>query len=203
MKPGVFLPYSEAVRISDWRDARAFQQMSIVLRASLDPATLVGPAREILRELDPEVPMYDVHTLTEEVDRSLWARRAYSWLFGVFAVIALLLTAAGMYGTLSYRVSQRTQEIGIRMALGARPEQVLGQVLRDGMTLVSVGVAIGLIGALWATSLLRSLLFGVNARDPLIYGTVVLGAMAVALLANLVPARRAAKVDPIVALRYE
>jgi len=203
MKPGVFLPYSEAVRISDWRDARAFQQMSVVLRASLDPATLVGPAREILRELDPEVPMYHVHTMTEEVDRSLWARRAYSWLLGVFAVIALLLTAAGMYGTLSYRVSQRTQEIGIRMALGARPEQVLGQVLRGGMTLVSVGVAIGLIGAFWATSLLRNLLFGVNARDPLIYGAVVLGAIAVALLANLVPARRAAKVDPIVALRYE
>ena len=203
MKPGVFLPYAVAASISDKNDARAFQQMSIVLRGAIDPTMLAGPAREIVRQLDPNVPMYAVQTMTEQLDRSLWARRAYSWLFGAFAMIAILLAAAGVYGTISYAVSQRTQEIGIRMALGARPAQVLGRVLLSGMTLVSVGVASGLLGALWATRLLRTLLFGVSSYDPLIYAAVVFLVLGVGMLANFVPASRAASVDPIRALRFE
>jgi putative ABC transport system permease protein len=203
MRPSAFLPYPAAILTSDKNDARALEQMSVILRGSIDPAMLVGPTREIVRKLDPDVPMYNVQTMTERLDRFLWARRAYSWLFGVFAMIATLLAAAGVYGIVSYAVSQRTQEIGIRMALGALPRQVLGQVLRGGMTLVSIGVAAGLAGALWVTGLLRTLLFGVSSHDPVIYATVVFVVLGVGLLANFVPARRAARVDPIRALHFE
>jgi ABC-type antimicrobial peptide transport system permease subunit len=177
--------------------------MSVILRGSLDPATLIGAARDVARQLDAGVPIYGIQTMTEQVDRSLWARRAYSWLFGVFALIAIVLAASGVYGVVSYAVGQRTKEIGIRVALGARPAQVVGQVLLGGMALVSIGVAGGLVGALWATRLLRTLLFGVSARDPLIYAVVVLGVLGIGLMANVVPARRAAMVDPIRALHFE
>jgi putative ABC transport system permease protein len=201
--PSVFLPYPTAILTSDRNDARALQQMFIILRSSIDPEMLVGASRELVRKLDPDVPIYDVQTMTERLDRFLWARRAYSWLFGVFAMIATLLAAAGVYGIVSYAVSQRRQEIGIRMALGALPGQVLGLVLRGGMTLVSIGVAAGLAGALGVTGLLRTLLFGVSAHDPVIYATVVLGVLGVGLLASFVPARRAARVDPMRALHFE
>jgi ABC-type antimicrobial peptide transport system permease subunit len=177
--------------------------MNIVLRGSLDPQMLIPPAREILRDLDADIPMYEVRTMTERLDDSLWARRAYSWLFAAFAVTALLLAAAGIYGVVSYAVGQRTQEIGIRMALGAQPGQVLREVLGSGMVLVSIGLAVGLVGAFWAVRLLQSLLFGVSSRDPVIYAAVVLGVAAVGLLANFVPARRAASIDPMRALHFE
>jgi putative ABC transport system permease protein len=119
------------------------------------------------------------------------------------AVVALLLAAAGIYGVVSYAVSQRTHEIGIRMALGARPEQVLRQVLAGGMMLLGIGAAVGLAGALLTARFLQTLLFGVSGRDPLIYGAVILGVACVGLVANFVPARRAAAVDPMRALRSE
>jgi putative ABC transport system permease protein len=203
VKPSIFLPYSTALFTADRNDFRSLRLMSIILRGSMDPRMLVGPAREIVRQLDADVPMYAIQIMTEELDRSLWARRAYSWLFGAFAVIAILLAAAGVYGMVSYAVSQRTREIGIRVALGARPSQVLRQVLLGGMALVSIGVALGLLGALWATRLLRTLLFGVSSRDPVIYAAVVIGVIGVGLLANFVPARRAAAVDPMRALHFE
>ena len=193
MKPGVFL--SLRVNPVNW--------MNIVLRGSIDPQLLIPPSREILREMDPEIAMYEVRTMTERLDRSLWARRAYSWLFAAFAGIALLLAAAGIYGVVSYAVSQRTQEIGIRMALGAQPGQVLLEVLGSGMVLVSVGVVLGLAAAFWAVRLLQSLLFGVSSRDPVIYAAVVVGVAALGLLANFVPARRAASIDPMRALHFE
>jgi putative ABC transport system permease protein len=147
--------------------------------------------------------MYRVQTMTEQIDQSLWARRAYSWLFGAFAAIALVLSAAGVYGVLSYVVTQRTQEIGIRMALGARPPQVLLQVLGNGMALVAIGSAAGLVGTLLVARVLETLLFGVSAREPLVYAAVILGVAGVGLLANFIPARRAASVDPMRALRME
>jgi putative ABC transport system permease protein len=153
--------------------------------------------------MDPDLPMYDIRTITARLDQSLWARRAYSWLFGAFAAVALVLAAAGIYGVLAYAVSQCTQEIGIRMALGARPDQVLRQVLASGMRLVSIGVLVGLAGAFFAARLLQTVLFGVSPRDPLTYVAVILGVTAVGLLANFVPARRAASVDPMRALRFE
>ena len=193
MKPGVFLPLRGTP--VNW--------MHIVLRGSIEPQVLIPPAREILREMDADIPMYEVRTMTERLDRSLWARRAYSWLFAAFAGIALLLAAAGIYGVVSYAVSQRTQEIGIRMALGAQPGQVLRQVLGSGMVLVCIGLAAGLAGAFWAVRLLQSLLFGVSARDPVMYSAVVLGIALVGLAANVVPARRAALIDPTRALHSE
>jgi hypothetical protein len=126
-----------------------------------------------------------------------------SWLFGAFAGVALLLAAAGIYGVISYAVSQRTREIGIRMALGAQPGTVLGQVLRSGMLLVGIGLAAGVAGALAASSLLETILFGVSPREWTIYAVVAIGVIGVGLLANILPARRAASVDPIRALRAE
>jgi predicted permease len=193
MKPSVFLPLRGVSRSS----------MAIILRGAIEPRMLVTPARELVRQMDPDLPMFDIRTMTERLDRSLWARRSYSWLFGAFAIIAVVLAAAGIYGVISYAVSQRTQEIGIRMALGAQPAQVLRQTLAGGMLLVSIGVALGLAGSLGAVRLLQSLLFGVSSRDPFIYGGVILGVAAVGLLANFVPARRAASVDPMRALHFE
>jgi predicted permease len=202
-KPGVFLPYRAAEFTVDSGDARSLREMTVVLRTRIEPRLLVGPAREVVRQLDDDVPMYAVQTMMEQMDRVLWVRRAYSWLCGAFAVIATLLAAAGVYGMVSYAVSHRTQEIGIRIALGARPARVLSHVLLSGMAPVSVGVAGGLIGAFWAARLLQSLLFGVSPRDPLIYAAVVLVVLVVGLVANFVPARRAASIDPIRALRFE
>jgi predicted permease len=203
VKASVFLPHPTTLFKADRNDYRSLRLMTIVLRGSGDPNTLVGPAREIVRRLDAGVPIYAVQTMTERLDRSLWARRAYSWLFGAFAGIAVLLAAAGVYSMVSYAVSQRTQEIGIRVALGAQPTQVLRQVMLGGMTLVSIGVGVGLLGAFWATALLGKLLFGISSRDPFTYVSVVIGLIGVGLLANFVPARRAAAVDPMRALHFE
>ena len=166
--------------------------MSIVIRGGIDPQLLIPPARELLRQMDPELAMYHVRVMTQQLDRSLWARRVYSWLFASFAITALVLAAAGIYGVVSYAVSQRTQEIGIRMALGAQPSQLLREVLASGMVLVSIGLALGLAGAFWTVRFLQSLLFGVKARDPLVFAAVVVGVAVVGATANFVPARRAA-----------
>jgi ABC-type lipoprotein release transport system permease subunit len=199
----VFLPYAKALRGADNNDSRSLHEMSVILRGSLDPNMFVGEAQEVVRQLDPDITMYGVQTMTEQLDRTLWARRAYSWLFAGFAILALLLAAAGVYGVVSYAVSQRVHEIGIRMALGARPGQVLGQVLLRGMSLVSLGATLGLLAAFWTTRLLRSLLFAVSSRDPLIYATIVVGVTCIGMLANFVPAFRAAKLHPMRALRVE
>ena len=177
--------------------------LTVVLRAYSNPQALATPARRILEHLDPDLSMYGVQTMTGQIDQSLWARRAYSWLFGVFSLVALVLAAAGIYGVISYAVSQRTQEIGIRMALGASPHEVLVGVLRGGMALVAAGAALGLGIALAAAGLLADLLFGVSPRDPLIYGSVVMLVALVGFAANAIPARRAARMDPMRALRME
>ena len=201
--PSVYLPYPTAMATALRGDERAFQEMSIILRTSGDPRLSIDPARQIVRQLDSGLPMYGVQTMMEKLDQSLWTRRAYSWLFGAFAMVAILLSAAGIYGTVSYRVGQRTREIGVRMALGADRNQVLGEVLLTGMRIVLLGLAVGLAGALATARILQSLLFEIDSRDPKTYAAVVLGLTGIALLATFVPARRAAKVDPMVALRYE
>ncbi|MGI9074105.1 MAG: ADOP family duplicated permease [Bryobacteraceae bacterium] len=177
--------------------------LTVVLRTHSNPEALATPARRILERIDPDLPMYAVHTMTEQLDRSLWARRAYSWLFGIFSLIALILAAGGIYGVISYAVTQRTHEIGIRIAVGASPGEVLASVLRGGMVLVAVGAAIGVAVTLATASLLDKLLFGVSPRDPLVYTIVVLVMATVGLLANAIPAWRAAAVDPVTALRTE
>jgi predicted permease len=201
--PSVYLPYPTAMSTELGGDERAFQEMSIILRTSDDPRMSIEPARQIIRQIDSNIPMYGVQTMMQALDQSLWTRRAYSWLFGAFAVIAAFLSAAGIYGTVSYRVGQRTREIGVRMALGADRNQVVGEVLLGSMRIVLVGLSIGVAGALASTRILQGLLFNVDSDDAKTYAAVVLGLAAIALLATLVPARRAAKVDPMVALRYE
>jgi predicted permease len=179
------------------------RSLTVVLRASSNPEALANPSRRILERIDPDLAMYGVHKMTEELDRSLWTRRAYSWLFGVFSLLALVLAAAGIYGVISYAVAQRTQEIGIRMALGATPGGVLAGILRSGMALVATGAVFGLAMTLAAASYLDNLLFGISPRDPFVYALVVLGVAAIGLLANALPARRAAALDPMKALRSE
>jgi len=201
--PAVFLPFAKVVAAADKNDARALNEISVTVRSSTEPKMLIGPMRSHMQELDAEVPMYQAKTMVEQIDRSLWTRRVYSWLFSSFAIVAILLSAAGVYGTVSYGVGQRTHEIGIRMAIGARPSQVMLEVLRGGMALVLIGAAAGFMGALLATRVLRTLLFGVSPRDPMIYLTILAGILLIGMLANLVPARRAANIDPMRALHFQ
>jgi putative ABC transport system permease protein len=193
MKPAVYMPFRNSPRLG----------FSTVIRGSVDPRSLAGPARDAVRKLDPDLPVYDVRILADRVRETLWLRRGSTWLFGAFAAVALILAAAGIYSVVSYAVSQRTHEIGIRMALGARPERVLGEVLRGGMTMVVIGIAAGIATAITTAGLLGTLLFGVNAKEPLVYAAVAAGVLLIGLLANMIPARRAASVDPMRALRSE
>jgi putative ABC transport system permease protein len=181
----------------------AENRMSIVARTAGDPATLAGVVRREVRALDPTVPVYNVHTMEQQVARSpaVFARRLPLRLVGAFAVAALALAVVGIYGLVAYTVAQRTQELGIRIALGAQRRNILALVVREGALLAAVGVSIGLVVALWATRMLGSLLYGVGAADPLTYATVAALLGGIALAASYVPARRAARVDPMVALR--
>lgn len=167
------------------------------------PVDLASALRAAVKENDPQMPIANVRTLTQVIDATLQSRQFVLLLMGIFAGLALLLTAVGIYGVLSYQVSQRTNEIGIRMALGAQRLDVLRLVLRQGLMLASIGVTIGLAGALALTRLLTSLLFGVTATDTVAFATVFSGLLVIALLASYLPARRATKIDPLVALRYE
>ena len=177
--------------------------LSVVLRSHSNPEAPTPPARHILQSIDPDLAMYDPHTMTEQLDRSLWVRRAYSWLFGVFSIVALLLAVAGIYSVISYTVSQRTQEFGIRIAIGATPSAVFATILRSGMTLVVAGIAVGLTVTLASATLLENLLFGISPRDPVVYTIVVLIVVTAGLFANVIPAGRAARFDPMQALRTE
>jgi putative ABC transport system permease protein len=181
----------------------AQNRMSIVARTVGDPAALAGAVRREVRALDPTVPVYQVRTMEEQVARSpaVFARRLPLRLVGAFAATALALAVVGIYGLVTYTVAQRTQELGIRIALGAQRRNILTLVVREGALLAAVGVSIGLVVALWATRMLGSLLYGVGAADPLTYVAVAVLLGGVALVASYVPARRAARIDPMVALR--
>ncbi|MEK6281436.1 MAG: ABC transporter permease [Acidobacteriota bacterium] len=177
--------------------------MTVAVRTSGDPGSLAGAVRQQVVALDKDQPVTNVMTMDDVISRSVWQERFYAMLFGIFAALALVLAAVGIYGVMSYAVTQRTQEIGIRMALGARAVDVLKLILRNGMTLITIGVVIGLVGALALTRLLATLLFGVAPTDTLTFVTVSAVLIFVALVACYLPARRATKVDPLVALRYE
>jgi putative ABC transport system permease protein len=156
-----------------------------------------------IQALDPDMPVYDVNTMDQRLYDSLARRRFAMFLLGVFAVIASILAAIGIYGVMAYSVNERTHEIGIRLALGAQPSNVLQLVIRQALMLTSMGIAIGLAGAIALTRIMSSLLFGVSATDGLTFVITPLLLGGIALLASYIPARRGAKVDPMVALRYE
>jgi putative ABC transport system permease protein len=191
MRPGVYLPLTAAPSAT----------MTVAIRTKADPQAFTATARAAVRELDPALALYRIRTMEQALSQSLLQRRLYSWLIGVFAAIALVLALGGAYGVTSYLVSQRTREIGIRVALGARPGQVIWLVVWQGLALALAGLAIGLLGAFALSRALESLLFGVTPTDPVTYLAVGGFLVLVAFGASLVPARRAARVDPLVALR--
>jgi len=159
--------------------------------------------KKAVGEIDANQPVTNIMTMEEILTLSLGDYRFYMQLLGIFAGVAALLAAVGIYGVMSYSVSERTHEIGIRMALGAHPSDVLGMVARLGLKLTSIGLAIGIALALGVARLISTFLYGVKPSDPLTYAAVALALAGVAFLACYIPARRAIKVDPLVALRYE
>ena len=181
----------------------AFTDLTLVIRTKGDPASLTPALREVVKEMDKDQPLYDVRTMDALVARSVARQRFSMTLIGVFAVLAMLLAAVGIFSVMSFLVSQRAHEIGIRMALGAQRRDILSMVVRQGVTLTLVGVCVGLAGAFALTRLMSGLLYEVSATDPVVYGGITALLAAVALLACYVPARRATKVDPLIALRYE
>ncbi|MEP6708409.1 MAG: ABC transporter permease, partial [Pyrinomonadaceae bacterium] len=177
--------------------------MSIVVRTAVEPASLTPEVRRIVAEVDKSAPVSDVKTMENIVSEAVTQPRFNLFLLGLFGGIALLLSAAGIYGVTAYAVTQRTHEFGIRMALGAQVGDVLKMILGEGMRLIIVGIGIGLLASFALTRLLNTLVFEVSVTDPLTFVAISLVLTAVALLACYIPARRATKVDPLIALRYE
>jgi putative ABC transport system permease protein len=177
--------------------------MTLVVRTSGDPLNLVAAARSEVLAVKNDQPISNVHTMEELLSNSVAQRRFNMLLLSIFAGVALLLAAVGIYGVMSYSVAQRTHELGVRMALGAQTSHVLALVVKQGMTLALAGVGIGLAAAFALTRILASLLYGVSATDPLTFSVIALLLASVAFVACYLPARRATKVDPMIALRYE
>ena len=181
----------------------SFGSMFLVIRTTLEPTVVAGAIRQAAAEVDKSAAVSDIKTMDHIVSNAVTQPRFNLFLLGLFSGIALLLSAAGIYGVTAYSVTQRTHEFGIRMALGAQVGDVLRMILRQGMLLISVGIAVGLAASFALTRLLRTLLYGVSSTDPLTFVGITLLLALVALIACYVPARRATKVDPLVALRYE
>jgi putative ABC transport system permease protein len=177
--------------------------MSLVVRSNVEPSSVSGSVRQIVNEIDKSVPVSNVKTMDHIVSESITQPRFNLFLLGLFSTVAMLLSAAGIYGVTSYAVTQRTHELGIRLALGARVSDVLRMILGQGMAVIGVGLVLGLVAAFALTRFLRSLLFGVGENDPLTFVAITVVLLLVALIACYIPARRATKVDPLVALRYE
>jgi putative ABC transport system permease protein len=199
-EPEFYLPMVQAPAAAwTWTN----RTMTVAVRAQGDPISLMTPLRQSVAEVDPAVPLYNLGTMQGRLVDSLAQSRFSTMLLTVFGAIALLLAAIGVYGVISYGVAQRTQEIGIRMALGARHGDVLAMVVRHGAMLAAVGMVVGLVGALALSGLLSTLLFRVSPTDPPTFAGGIVVLMAVAVLAAALPARRAARTDPMVALRSE
>jgi putative ABC transport system permease protein len=191
--PGVYIPF---VQDPQW-------QMAVVVRSSVEPFVLVASVRSLVMQSDPELPVFGVVTMEQRLAQSIWPRRLTASLFAIFSSVALLMAVGGIYGVFSYVVSRRTQEIGVRMALGAHGRDVLWLVVRTGLALAGIGVGIGLLGTLLLVPGTRNLLYGVSPFDPIILAGVALLLMGVAAFACWLPARRAMNVQPMTALRCE
>jgi predicted permease len=198
-----FQMYSDYNQIPDQFFAQATSAMSLVMRTTPDPSSLVAGVRNQVLDIDKDQPFYNIKPMSELIAASMSQQRFAMLLLTVFGGVSLMLAAVGIYGVMSYSVTQRSHEIGIRMALGARGSDVLSLVVGQGLRLVIFGVAIGLAGAFELTRVMSSLLFGVSATDPLTFVVTSIVLSGVALVACFVPARRAARVDPMVSLRYE
>ena len=191
--PESYIPYAQL----------PFGAMTIVARAANDPYALAKPIAEAVGSVDHDVPAHQARTVEDYLYGTVAVPRFNTFLLGVFAGLALVLTAVGLYGVISYSVAQRTHEIGIRMALGAEPRDMLRLVVGQGLRLALVGVGLGVVAALFLTRYLSTLLFGVDSTDPISFSGVILLLLSVVLLACYIPARRAMRIDPMVALRYE
>ena len=180
-----------------------YSSMTLVVRTAGDPSAIAKPLREAVRSVDRDQPVGRLEPLEAIVSTSLGTSRLSTMLFGLFGVVGLVLASVGIYGVMSYGVIQRTREFGVRMALGARPSDVRGMVVRQGAAFTAAGIVIGILGALALTRLMRTLLFAVTPSDPFTYLAIACVLGGVALLASYLPARRATKVDPVIALRDE
>jgi len=196
-KAEMYLPYRQADAVLP------VFQLSIVLRTATDPKLQASALRSALAEIDPNQPLVRVRTMEENMAATVAQPRFRTWLIGIFAALALVLAGVGVYGVMSYTVTQRTSEIGIRVTLGAQPQDVFRIVVGEGLRVALAGVGVGIVAALALTRLLQSFLYGVSAYDPLTFGGVALILTFVAVAASFFPARRATHVDPMVALRYE
>jgi len=197
VKAEMYFPYAQ-MTVSPWYAPR-----DLVIRTSGDPARIVAAVRQEIRAVDPDQPVSNIATMADVIDKETGPRRIGTVLSSAFAGLALVLAALGIYGVLSYYVVQQTRQIGVRLALGGRPRDILSLVLRKGVVLTLIGVVIGLGASFALTRLMQNLLFGVGALDPLTFAVVAVVIAAVALAACAIPARRAARVDPLTALRYE
>jgi putative ABC transport system permease protein len=177
--------------------------MTVLIKGASDPNLLISSVRGAIREIDPDQPIYSVRTMNEIRAESVAGERLNLTLLSLFAGIALVLAIVGIYGVMSYSVTQRTHEIGIRMAIGARPRDVFKMVLGQGMKLALLGVVIGLASAFALTRLMETMLFGVEPTDKLTFAAISIMLITVALLACYLPGRRATKVEPTISLRYE
>jgi putative ABC transport system permease protein len=202
-EPEIFLPYPQNTGwSSDWK-------MSLVMRAAPDqnsPSSLSALAADIrnqLRAIDPSEPVNQIVTLEESLSNSVAQRRFQMILLGIFASVALIIAMVGIYGVISYAVSQHTHEIGIRMALGAQASDVLRMVIWRGLSLALIGVTLGLAAALALTRVMKNLLFEVSTTDPATFVLIALLLVVAAMIASYIPARRATKVDPLLAIRNE
>ncbi|HXI20400.1 MAG TPA: FtsX-like permease family protein, partial [Gemmatimonadales bacterium] len=181
----------------------ALPSLNYILRTTGDPMGVLGAARAAVREVDPDLPVSNANTMEQLIEASTGPRRFSMVLLAFFSGLAALLASVGLYGVMSYTVAQRSKELGVRLALGANPGEVLGLVLRQGMRLVLLGVGLGLVAALALTRVLQRMLFDLSATDPVTFVLIALLLVAVTLVATWMPARRATLVDPAVVLREE
>jgi ABC-type antimicrobial peptide transport system permease subunit len=193
VRPGVYFPIPQNPK----------SVMMLALHTNRETTSVTSAVRDVLRQMDPEVPLYRVRTMDESIRRSMALRAALSWMLAIFAGLAFLLAIGGAYGVATYLVTQRTREIGIRVALGARTADIFRTVVATGIGVVGIGVVCGLIASTALGQLVGDVLFGVSAHDPAVFAFVIAVLVGTALLANGLPAHRAARIDPMRSLRTE